>query len=78
MLVAAALAAAAIDDLHAYEGRARAGKQEKLRVLAVIHPIRVAFFVRKDSDIKTVADLKGKRVPLGFSAMGTIEAKLSE
>ncbi len=58
----------------AYEGRARAGKQEKLRVLAVIHPIRVAFFVRKDSGIKTVADLKGKRVPLGFSAMGTIDA----
>jgi uncharacterized protein len=58
----------------AFEGRARAGKQEKLRVLAAIHPIRVAFFVRKDSDIKSVADLKGKRVPLGFSAMGTIDA----
>jgi TRAP transporter TAXI family solute receptor len=58
----------------AYEGRARAGKQEKLRVVAAIYPIRVAFFVRKDSDIKSVADLKGRRVPLGFSAMGTIDA----
>ena len=57
----------------AYEGIGRP-KQEKLRVLAAIHPLRVAFFVRKDSDIKSIADLKGKRVPLGFSAMGTIDA----
>ena len=60
--------------VEAYEGTNRPSKQDKLRVLAAIHPLRVAFFVRKDSDIKTVADLKGKRVPLGFSAMGTIDA----
>jgi TRAP transporter TAXI family solute receptor len=29
--------------------------------------------VRKDSDIKTVGDLKGKRVPYGFSAMRALE-----
>ena len=60
--------------VEAYEGRARAGKQDKLRMIGAIHPLRVAFFVRKDSDIKSVADLKGRRVPLGFSAMGTIDA----
>jgi TRAP transporter TAXI family solute receptor len=58
--------------VEAYEGRARAGKQEKLRMIGAIHPLRTPFFVRKDSDIKSVGDLKGKRVPLGFSAMGSI------
>ena len=32
-----------------------------------------AFFVRKDSGLMTVADLKGKRVPYGFSAMRALE-----
>jgi uncharacterized protein len=58
--------------VEAYDGRARAGKQDNLRMVAAIHPLRTAFFVRKDSGIKTVADLKGRRVVLGFSAMGTI------
>lgn len=58
----------------AFEGAARAGKQPNLRVVAAIHPLRVAFFVRKDSGIETVGDLKGKRVPLGFSAMRTIDS----
>ena len=31
------------------------------------------FFVRKDGGIRTVADLKGKRVPYGFSAMRALE-----
>ncbi|MFN3350558.1 TAXI family TRAP transporter solute-binding subunit [Pseudorhodoplanes sp.] len=48
------------------------GNQE-LRIIAAVHPLRVGFFVRKDSDIKTVADLKGKRVPFGFSAMRALE-----
>jgi uncharacterized protein len=58
--------------VEAYEGRARAGKQDKLRMMGALHPLRTPFFVRKDSDIKSVGDLRGKRVPLGFSAMGTI------
>jgi TRAP transporter TAXI family solute receptor len=57
----------------AFEGTARAGKQANLRVVAAIHPLRVAFFVRKDAPIHAVADLKGKRVPLGFAAMRTID-----
>ncbi|HXL69021.1 MAG TPA: TAXI family TRAP transporter solute-binding subunit [Xanthobacteraceae bacterium] len=58
--------------VEAYEGRARAGKQDKLRMIGALHPLRTPFFVRKDSNIKSVGDLRGKRVPLGFSAMGTI------
>jgi TRAP transporter TAXI family solute receptor len=35
--------------------------------------LRVGFFVRKDSNLRSVADLKGKRVPYGFSAMRALE-----
>jgi TRAP transporter TAXI family solute receptor len=59
---------------NAYAGEAVAGKQQALRVVGVIHPLRVGFFVRKDSGIKTLADLKGKRVTIGFSAMRTINS----
>jgi uncharacterized protein len=44
-----------------------------LRIIAAAHALRVGFFVRKDGDIRTVADLKGKRVPYGFSAMRALE-----
>jgi uncharacterized protein len=60
------------ETVEAYEGRARAGKQEKLRMIGALHPLRTPFFVRKDSVFKSVGDLKGKRVPIGYSAMGTI------
>jgi TRAP transporter TAXI family solute receptor len=48
------------------------GNQD-LRLIAAVHPLRVGFFVRKDSPIRTIADLKGKRVPYGFSAMRALE-----
>jgi TRAP transporter TAXI family solute receptor len=44
-----------------------------LRIIAAVHALRVGFFVRKDGDIRSVADLKGKRVPYGFSAMRALE-----
>ncbi|MEX0590550.1 MAG: TAXI family TRAP transporter solute-binding subunit [Xanthobacteraceae bacterium] len=44
-----------------------------LRIIGAAHALRVGFFVRKDSGLKTVADLKGKRVPYGFSAMRALE-----
>ncbi len=53
----------------AYEGR----KQPNLRVLGVIFPLYSSIFVRKDSPIKSLAELKGKRVPYGFSAQVTLE-----
>jgi TRAP transporter TAXI family solute receptor len=52
-----------------YNGR----KQANLRVLGVIFPIYSSIFVKKDSPIKTLADLKGKRLPYGFSAQVTLE-----
>ena len=44
-----------------------------LRLIGSIHPLRGAFWVRKDTPMKTMADLKGKKVLLGFSAMRTID-----
>ena len=52
-----------------YNGR----KQANVRVLAVIFPIYSSMFVRKDSPIKTVADLKGKRIPYGYTAQLTLQ-----
>lgn len=52
-----------------YKGR----KQPNLRVLGVIFPLYSSIFVRKDSPIKTLAGLKGKRLPYGYSAQVTLE-----
>jgi TRAP transporter TAXI family solute receptor len=52
-----------------YEGH---GPQKNLRQVAAVLPYRVAMFVRADSDIKSLADLKGKRVSAGFDSQKTI------
>jgi TRAP transporter TAXI family solute receptor len=52
-----------------YEGQ---GVHKNLRHVATLMPYRVAMHVRADSDIKTLADLKGRRVSSGFNAQKTI------
>ncbi len=47
-------------------------KYDNLRAVTVLFPLRLAFFVRADSDMQTVADLRGKRVVDGFSSQKTI------
>ncbi len=59
--------------VNATRGLGGAAKQPDLRLIGSVHPLRVAYFVRKDSDMKTIADLKGKRVTVGYSAMRTID-----
>jgi uncharacterized protein len=44
-----------------------------LRLIAAVNALRTPFFVRKDSGMRTVADLKGKRVSMGFSAMRSLD-----
>jgi TRAP transporter TAXI family solute receptor len=44
-----------------------------LRLIGSLHPLRGAFWVRKDTPMRAIADLKGKRVGLGYSAMRTID-----
>jgi TRAP transporter TAXI family solute receptor len=57
--------------MEVHDGLAKGHKD--LRIITAVHALRVGFFVRKDSGIKTVGDLKGKRVPYGFSAMRALE-----
>ena len=52
-----------------YQGH---GPQKNVRQVAAMLPYRVAMFVRKDSPIKSLADLKGKRLSAGFSSQKTI------
>jgi hypothetical protein len=47
--------------------------QKDLRIIAAAHALRTPFFVRKDSPMRTIADLKGKRVSLGYSAMRNLD-----
>jgi TRAP transporter TAXI family solute receptor len=49
------------------------GGLKDLRVIGAAQGLRTPFFVRKDSGMTKVADLKGKRVTLGYSAMRQID-----
>ncbi|GHE04302.1 C4-dicarboxylate ABC transporter [Defluviimonas sp. 20V17] len=58
----------------AWEGDAEAGfkkKLDKLRGIAAIYPNYIQIVASKDSGIKTLADLKGKRVSVGAPKSGT-------
>src|SRR6266511_359567 len=57
-----------------YEGQ---GPHNNLRLVGSLLPYRVALHVRADSDVKSIADLKGKRVSAGFNAQKTI-ARITE
>ena len=57
-----------------YEGQ---GPHRNIRVVASRIPYRVALHVRADSNIRSVADLKGKRVSGGFNAQKTV-ARITE
>ena len=59
--------------VEAWDGTAVGGKQSNLRLIGSIHALRGTFWVRKDSPMQTIADLKGKKVTLGYSAMRTID-----
>lgn len=59
----------AVTGTGAYEGR----QQPKIRAVSVMLPLRVAIFTRKDSPIKTIKDLKGKRVPGVFASARTLK-----
>ena len=48
-------------------------RSANLRLIGSLHPLRGAFWVRKDTNMRTMADLKGKKVGMGYSAMRTID-----
>ena len=59
----------------AYKGarifRGKGKRVEKLRAIANLYPEQVQLIVRRDSKIKSVAALRGKRVSLGLKDSGT-------
>jgi uncharacterized protein len=55
-------AGVAVEGLDEHEGKPMAD----LRVAVRVFPFKVGILVRNDSDIKTVADLEGKRYPTGW------------
>ena len=59
---------------YAYAGEAwfTGNPNPNLRIVAMFQPLEEAIFVRKDSDIQSVADLKGKRMVDGYTAQNTI------
>jgi uncharacterized protein len=57
--------------MEVHDGVAKGFKD--LRIIGAAHALRVGFFVSKKSGMTKVADLKGKRVPTGFSAMRALE-----
>jgi TRAP transporter TAXI family solute receptor len=47
--------------------------QPDLRMIGPVYTLKTGFWVRKDSDMRTVADLRGKRVTMGYSAMRALD-----
>jgi TRAP transporter TAXI family solute receptor len=47
--------------------------QKDLRVISILTPLYSEFFVRKDSPIKSIADLKGKRVPTDYVSQRVLD-----
>jgi TRAP transporter TAXI family solute receptor len=60
----------------AIKGTGPLGRLADLRLIGTAHALRTAFFVRKDSQMRTIADLKGKRLTMGFSAMRNLDPLL--
>jgi hypothetical protein len=52
-----------------YEGE---GQHHNIRIVGKVTPLAVALYVQKDSPIKSLKDLKGKRLGGGFTAQKTI------
>jgi TRAP transporter TAXI family solute receptor len=47
--------------------------QANLRMIGPVYTLKTGFWVRKDSNMRTVADLRGKRVTMGYSAMRALD-----
>jgi TRAP transporter TAXI family solute receptor len=47
--------------------------QPNLRMIGAVYSLKTGFWVRKDSAMRSVADLRGKRVTMGYSAMRVLD-----
>ena len=60
----------ATDTLHAYEGKEdfQGKPNASLRVIGKVFPFSIGWFVKNDSPYKSLLDLKGKKIAVGFTA----------
>ena len=58
-------------------GLSKGRKYDNLRLVSNLMTLLSGFVVRADSDIKSIADLKGKRVPYGFNASPLFHALIT-
>lgn len=58
----------AVEGKDFYQGRTN----PNLRLVTITSPLRTAFFVKKDSPVKAISDLKGRRIPWGFAQQNII------
>ncbi|MFL6797379.1 MAG: TAXI family TRAP transporter solute-binding subunit [Xanthobacteraceae bacterium] len=47
--------------------------QPNLRIIGPVYTLKTGFWVRKDSNMRSVGDLRGKRVTMGYSAMRALD-----
>jgi TRAP transporter TAXI family solute receptor len=61
---------AATDGLLAYEGKVafKGNPSPNLRALGAVFPFYLGWYVKKDAPYKSLVDLKGKRIAVGFTA----------
>jgi len=72
----AELSLATISDVQMYvtgtvdwEGK---GPKKNIRLISRMVPIRTVFYVRTDSSVKSLSDLKGKRISVGYGAQKAV------
>jgi TRAP transporter TAXI family solute receptor len=67
-----------LETLQAYKGEdAYEGKPTRaLRVVSVLSPLNTVLYVRADSDIRRIADLKGKRLPTEYLAQRVVHVTM--
>lgn len=63
-----------IDSGGAYQGDLGRSPMRKLRAVMRLWPLPYAMVVRRDSPVRTIADLKGKRVIVNFKANASLAA----
>jgi len=49
------------------------GEHKNIRIISRLIPIRTAGFVRKDSSIKSLAEIKGKRISWGYGSQKAVQ-----
>ena len=64
---------AASDALFAYQGAAafKGNPSPNLRTIGAVFPFYIGWYVKKDAPYKSLTDLKGKKVAIGFTANST-------